>query len=478
MTINYNPILDTDVYKSPHWLMFPSDATAMFSYIESRGGEYDETVMFGLQYIIKKYLTTRITQEMVDEAAEEFESIGVPFNREGWEYIANDLEGKIPLLIKSLPEGSVVRTKNVLVTIESTDEKVFWVVGWFETMLLRVWYPITVATRSYKIKKIMKKYIDETSDNPESIAWKLHDFGARGATTLESSEIGGLAHLVNFFGSDTTAAIRPARQFYSHKGFLMGSIPASEHSTVTSWGVDGEADAYRNMLETFSNAKSEYKTNIFACVSDAYDIFHAIDNIWGKELYNKIVSSDTLVAIRPDSGDPLYMVMMTLDRLEKIFGTTKNSKGYKVLNHVRVVQGDGVDEKRIEEILGYMQSTGYSIDNIVFGMGGALLQKLDRDTQKFALKCSSIKRNGVWEDVYKSPITDKGKTSKKGRLDVIEKILFSGDEYVGTEFVTLTEGVTPESLGYDSALDVVFENGDVQEQSIFNEVRERANINF
>lgn len=477
MNKNYNILLDTDAYKASHWLQFPKDVTKMFSYIESRGGEYDETVFFGLQYIIKTYLSKPITKEMVDEAAEEYELMGLPFNRSGWDYIVDNLNGKLPIKIRSVKEGSVIPTHNALVTIESTDSKVFWIVGWIETLLLRIWYPITVATRSRHIKKILKKYVDETSDNPESLQWKLHDFGARGTETYESACIGGLAHLVNFSGSDTTSAIKPARNVYNHKGFLMGSIPASEHSTITSWGREFEKEAYENMWETFGNPKSEYKTNIFACVSDAYDIFNAIDQIWGVQLKEKILSSETLVAIRPDSGDPLYMVMMTLDRLDKIFGHTVNLKGYKVLNNVRVVQGDGVDEDSIEEILKYMKSTGYSVDNIVFGMGGALLQKLDRDTQKFALKCSSVMRNNEWFEVYKDPITDKGKMSKKGKLDLIKRPIYENFQYlVGYEYETLTEGETPESLGFKSELQDVFDNGTIFVDEEFNSIKERAEL--
>lgn len=475
--MKYNILLDTDAYKASHWLQFPKDATAMFSYIESRGGEYDSTVFFGLQYILKKYLSKPITKEMVNEASEEYELMGLPFNREGWDYIVEKLDGKLPVKIRSVKEGSIIPTHNVLVTIESTDPKVFWIVGWIETLLLRIWYPITVATRSKHIKNILKKYVDETSDNPESLQWKLHDFGARGTETYESASIGGLAHLVNFSGSDTTSSIRIAREYYNHKGFLLGSIPASEHSTITSWGRDNEKEAYENMWEVFGNPKSKYNTGIFACVSDAYDIFNAIDQIWGVELKEKILSSNTLVAIRPDSGDPLYMVMMTLDRLNKIFGHTINSKGYKVLNNVRVVQGDGVDENSIEEILKYMKSTGYSVDNIVFGMGGALLQKLDRDTQKFALKCSSICRNGKWFEVFKDPITDKGKMSKKGKLDLIKKPIYENFQYiVGYEYETLTDGVTPESLGFRSELHNVFENGVILFDELFSNIKERTNI--
>ena len=78
-----------------------------------------------------------------------------------------------------------------------------------------------------------------------------------------------------------------------------------------------------------------------------------------------------------------------------------NGKGYRVLNHVRVIQGDGINPDTIRAILQRITGDGYAADNVAFGMGGALLQRLDRDTQKFALKCSAARVDGEWVDVYR-----------------------------------------------------------------------------
>ena len=467
----YNLIIDSDSYKKSHWLQYPSDVEAMASYIESRGGEFKKTVMFGIRYIIEKYLTKQITHADVKKAAAVASMQGMPFNKEGWEYIVDNHNGFLPIRIKSVREGTIVETHNALVTIESTDPKVFWIVGHIEPMLLRVWYPITVASLSYDIKhNVIKKYVEKTSDHPESLVWKLHDFGARACTSYESSCIGGASHLLNFAGSDTDAAISTIMDLYGIDSFMTGSVPASEHSTMTSWGREHELQAYKNMLDVFAENDSDFKSPILACVSDAYDIIKALDNIWGRELKGQILSSDTLIAIRPDSGSPLFMVMMTLQKLDESFGHTINNKGYKVLNNVRIVQGDGVDATSIEEILNYMELQGYSTDNITFGMGGALLQKVNRDTNKFALKCSAVKRNGIWQDVYKDPITDKGKLSKKGLIDMFY------DE-ADKRFVTLTGGRTAmDYFNVPSALKVFYENGKTffDEDDSFENIRKRA----
>lgn len=468
----FNLITATDSYKNSHFLQFPKDSEAMFSYIESRGGKFKETVMFGLRYIIKNFISKQITQENINKAEKIAKFQGVPFNKEGWQYILDVHYGYIPVKIKAIPEGFPVSTGNVMATIESTDPKVFWVVGHIEPMLLRIWYPVTVATLAREIKKVIKPFVDKTSDNPESIDFKLVDFGARAATSHESASIAGMAHLVSFAGTDTIEGIEAVMDTYNTEDFIAGSVPASEHSTITSWGRENEKEACENMVDTFGNEKSPYFTPLYSCVSDAYNIFNTVDTIWGKQLKEKIISSSSLLVVRPDSGLPLEMVMFCLKSLDDSFGHTINSKGYKVLNNVRVIQGDGVDITAIIEILTEMEKQGYSTDNVVFGMGGFLHQKdINRDTQKFALKCSAIKRGGVWYNVYKDPISDKGKISKKGLLDVVF-------DDVENKFITLTEGKTPEEVNKQSQLVLYYENGTTffTEYDSYQNVKSRASV--
>lgn len=449
-----------DSYKSSHWLQYAPGTTRVFSYIESRGGRHDKTVMFGLQYYLKTYLCQKITPSMVEQADAFFAVHGLPFNRAGWNHVVSEHNGNLPLRIRALPEGSVVPTSNALVTVENTCPDCFWLTSWFETMLLRIWYPITVATESKYIKSIIRSYLDMTSDDPESeIQFKLHDFGSRGVSSGESAALGGAAHLVNFMGSDTVEGVLLANTCYREKmaGF---SIPAAEHSTVTSWGREHEVDSYRNMLKQFARPGS-----ILAVVSDSYNIYNACEKLWGEELKQEIIDSGATVVIRPDSGHPATVVLKCLQILDSKFGHTVNSKGYKVLNHVRVIQGDGVNADSIAEILNAAKGDGYSATNIAFGMGGALLQQHNRDTQKFAMKCSSVTTNGVDIDVFKDPIDDHGKRSKAGRLDVIK---------INGEFVTV-QGI-PSNVIFlpNTAMETVYENGSMLKEHTFAEVRSRA----
>lgn len=419
-----NLILNTDSYKTSHWKQYPPNTEGVFSYIEARGGEYNYSVMFGLRYFLTEYLSKGIRLYDIEEADQFCTAHGVPFNREGWMYILNEHEGRLPVVIKAVPEGTVVPIGNVMLTIENTDPECYWLTSYLETALLRaVWYGSTVATVSRKCKEVINNWLVKSGD-PTGLPFKLHDFGARGVSSHESAMIGGAAHLVNFMGTDTIEGAQMLMKYYDSDmpGF---SIPASEHSTITCWGKDREVEAYANMLTAYKDSP------IVACVSDSYDIYNAVENLWGTQLKGEVEDFNGLLVIRPDSGDPVEVNLRLARIIADRFGYTRNDKGYIVFNNVAIIQGDGVDPDLIDKLLGTMVAYGYSADNWAFGMGGALLQRLDRDTQQYAMKCSAMKIEGEWVDVTKSPIDAPEKASKGGRLILTENK--DGKMYTRTE---------------------------------------------
>ena len=455
-------IINTDSYKASMHLQYPPNTQTVFSYIESRGGKYDETVLFGVQAFIKEYMLDPITKSDIDLAEEIWTAHGEPFNRAGWEHILEKHNGFLPVKIKSAPEGTVIPTRNVLVTIENTDPECFWLTTYIETALLRaVWYPTTVATNSREIKKIIARFLDKTGDLA-GLPFKLHDFGARGSSSAETAMLGGMAHLINFMGTDTISAVVGARKYYNEAiaGF---SIPASEHSTITSWGRENEVEAYYNMLNQFAKPDA-----LLAVVSDSYDIFNATEKLWGDELRQQVIDSGATLVVRPDSGHPATIVTQLAKILDSKFGSKINEKGFKVLNNVRIIQGDGINADSVQEILETLIGAGFSADNVAFGMGGALLGAPQRDDQKFALKCSAALINGDWVDVYKDPITDPGKTSKKGRLGLICQC---GVGSCG--FNTVPEDVA-EKVG--NVLQTVYEDGQLIVDDSFSAIRNRAEL--
>lgn len=451
-------ILNTDSYKFSHYLQYPPNVNYINSYIESRGGRWNRIIFFGLQMFLKEYLTKPITLQHIVYAEEFLKQHGLPFNRKGWEYILGEYNGYLPLCIEAVPEGLVLPTNQVLVQVRNTDPRCAWLVSYIETALLRaVWYPVAVATNSYMCKQIIKQYLEMTG-SPEQIDFKLHDFGARGVSSYESAGIGGSAHLLNFKGTDTTIGIHFAQKYYNAKEFPGFSIPASEHSTTTSWGRENEFEAYNNMLMKFGSGT-------FACVIDSYDTFNAIDNLW-KRLKTRLSEGKGQVVLRPDSGNPVAMASSCLEHMMAVFGYTVNAKGYKVLpNYVRMIYGDGIEERSIQDILRELAMRKISADNIAFGMGGALLQHLNRDTLKFAMKASAISDGTNWVGIQKDPITDPGKKSKMGLLRLVRQ---------NGSYQTIQ---LDEDTGSDeNVLQPVFKDGKILKEYTFDEIRRQVEL--
>uniref|UniRef100_A0A4W3HUR2 Nicotinamide phosphoribosyltransferase n=1 Tax=Callorhinchus milii TaxID=7868 RepID=A0A4W3HUR2_CALMI len=447
-----------------HFKQYPPNTTKLYSYFECRNrkDEFKETVFFGLQYILKKYLSGPVvTEEKIQQAKQIYElHLKLPIFEEGWRYILKKHNGHLPIQIKAVPEGSIIPRGNVLFTVENTDPKCFWLTSYIETILVQIWYPITVATISRKFKKTLASYLMSTSGSLEGLEFKLHDFGYRGVSSQESAALGGAAHLINFHSTDTVAGLIMAKEYYScpMAGF---SIPAAEHSTIISWGRDGEKKAFENLLDQFP-------TTPISIVSDSYDVFHACKQIWGHDLKHQVQqrTKDTMLVIRPDSGDPAKTVIQILRILEEVFGSTVNCKFYKLLpSYIRLIQGDGIDLHSVGEILKKLKDEMWSTENVSFGCGGALLQKLNRDTLNCSFKCSYIEQDGKGLDVYKQPVTDPSKNSKKGQLSLRR----NSDGNIET--IESGQGQPEEDL-----LVTVFKDGKILKEYTFEEVRENAKL--
>ncbi|MFK7751284.1 MAG: nicotinate phosphoribosyltransferase, partial [Sedimentitalea sp.] len=289
------------------------------------------------------------------------------------------------------------------------------------------------------------------------IDFKLHDFGARGASSFEAAGIGGAAHLVNAMGTDTVAALVYARNFYGADmaGF---SIPASEHSTMTAAGQCGELDQMRRFL-------GAHPIGTIACVSDSYDLMRAVNEYWGGGLRDAVLARDGTLVVRPDSGDPVQIVPAVIEALMAKFGYSTTKQGFRLLNaKVRVIQGDGVDKGSILRIMDAMMQRGLAIGNIAFGMGGGLLQKLDRDSFGYAMKASAIYRDGAWQDVFKDPKTAAGsKTSRRGKQGAMVN---DSGKFVARRAAHIPKG--------GDALQAVFRNGEIVKLHSFDEIRARA----
>lgn len=460
--LDYNPILDVDSYKAAHQFSYPKNVTGMTSYIEART-KNDVIIPFGLSMYLQKYMTQRVTMAHIDEAEEFFKVHGEPFSRDPWEHIVNEYHGFFPVVIRAVPEGTPVKSSNAIATITCQDPKVFWLSSYVETKIQRaIWYPTTIASMDYAIKRVFKEFYEATGADMNLLPFALHDFGARGVASYEQSEIGGAAHLVNFMGSDTVAGVRAANFYYKEPmaGF---SVPATEHSVQCSFGPDDEIGYLDHIITNLAKPGG-----IVSIVIDGYDVYRAAQTLC-TTLKDKIIASGAKVVFRPDSGDMQVVVPRILELQAATFDYDINEKGFKKVRHVGIIQGDGVDHLSIRSLLGKLKVMGYSADNVVFGTGGALLQKVNRDSYRFCQKASAIMIDGKWVGISKDPITDPGKRSKEGVLTLVKSNLTG-------EYSTARIDQQRLDSEFEDQMELVYYNGRIMVEPTLAEIRERCKI--
>lgn len=168
-------------------------------------------------------------------------------------------------------------------------------------------------------------------------------------------------------------------------------------------------------------------------------------NCGGKQLKEDVLNMKATLVVRPDSGYPPEIVVKVAHWLEEAFGAATNRRGFKVLNKVRIIQGDGMDEEMIYKTYEALERARFSAENLAVGMGGGLLQKLNRDTCRFAYKTSWMEIAGKGVDIYKDPATDPSKKSKKGRFSLVNG-LRSIETVPETAFGNLLETVWEDGL--------------------------------
>lgn len=483
MSLSKSILLNTDTYKEAHHEFYPEGLQKVISYIESRmfhesnfknhtdlnenfcgdviEKEFPKTLFFGLQMFLKEYLTKSVTMMDIDLAETLIKKHlpSVTFNRKGWEYVVKEHNGKLPVKIYAVKEGKLIPRSNILVKIVNTDKNCAWLTSFVETALLRsVWYPTTIATRSFYVKHMMKEFLEKTCDSDSTIHlnFMFHDFGARGVSSFESAGIGGVSHLVNFMGTDTITAMIFANEYYNSDVSAF-SVQATEHSVMTITGEEKEFETIERII------KNTLKENvILSMVGDSYDIYKFCKKHIPK-LKDLIKNSGGKLIIRPDSGIPHEIVFEVIEILGKMFGYTTNAKGFKELpSYIGIIQGDGVDYQEIFKVLSRLEYHGWAANNIVFGSGGWLLQKVDRDTFNFSMKACYSVIDGLGQDIFKKP-THGGKNSKSGDMTLI---------YGNKGYKTVPTHSINNSL---SELELVFENGEIIHEDNFTKIKERAN---
>lgn len=484
-----NPLTLIDFYKADHRRQYPEGTELVYSNFTPRKareeGEY-QLVFFGLQYFIKEYLVSQWNEgffnrpkaEVVTEYRRRMDN-ALGKDSIDVEHISalHDL-GYLPLVVKGLPEGSIVPTKIPVVTIYNTHPEFFWLTNYLESLMSAVlWKPCTSATTALRYRQVFEKYAFETvgASGLDFVFWQGHDFSFRGMSGVEDACISAAGHLLSFYGTDSVPAIDFHEHYYnanSDSEIVGGSVPATEHSVMCMGTKDNEIGTFERLITEL------YPTGIVSIVSDTWDFWQVITEYLPK-LKPQILAREGKVVIRPDSGDPVKIIVGdknaipgspefkgAIECMWEVFGGTTTDKGYKLLDsHIGLIYGDSITLQRQEAILAGLKEKGFSSFNVVLGIGSFTYEYVTRDTYGFAMKATYGEVNGEARNIFKDPKTDDGtKKSAKGLLAVFKE----NDTLVLKDECSWEE----EKQGL---LQTVFENGKIVNEQSLTEIRERIN---
>lgn len=476
-----------DFYKISHKNMYPENTELIYSTWTPRTSRMTgvtEVVAFGFQSFLKKLnelfekdFFSRPKSEVVAEYKRLLQyTLGGEIETKHIEEL-HDL-GYLPIEVKALPEGTLVPLKVPMLTVQNTDPKFYWITNYIETLAsCELWQASTSATISNEYRKLLTKYAQETAGDVSFVPFQGHDFSFRGMSSLDSAVNSGMGHLLSFVGTDTIPAIYAAEQFYNanvEKELVGTSVPATEHSVQCSYGDD---------LKYFERIITEVHPNgIVSIVSDGYDFWAVIGEVLPK-LKDKIMARSggaivDKVVIRPDSGDPVLILCGdpngktelerkgAVEALWDIFGGTKSSTGYKLLDsHIGLIYGDAITLRRCEEICQRLKDKGFASTNVVYGIGSFTYQYNTRDTFGFALKSTLAVINGDQVAIFKNPKTDDGvKKSAKGKVAVIKN---------ATGVLACVDNLTLETEIIGDLLTTIYKNGKIVKEDSFDAIRKR-----
>lgn len=431
----------------------------------------DEVVVLGPQVVAVVLQSTVITDEMIDEAEIEIMEQGYDFPRAEWEYI-RDL-GYLPLEVRALPEGTVVKPGLPVMTIENTDDRSAWLPAYVETWTQDiVWTMSTIASKVRHLRKQVEVFCETTGTAAEAAEFMIHNFGDRGAGGRDRAIMAGIAHAVFFSGSDCLGANRYIKRLYNMTTPVLSSVDANEHSTVCA-NSDCEAKDDSAAFEmTLANLeKVVERTNrgigvpVQSCLIDTFDDERYIKDFVIPNV-KRIAESGGKYVCRPDSGDaihkPIEVLKWLLDGLGS--GHLLNVKGFEMLpEYLGVIQGDGLRLWDFQTIFDIAISNNLAASNFAFGFGGGLTNGSGRDDFSFSMKATARQTaEGVWESMQKQPKTDPGKNSLKGRVTVVRD--------PDGSLICVPKGENSRV----EAMVTIYENGGIPYSRTFDEVREDA----
>ena len=421
-----NFILKADAYKAGHFRQLKKSTTKAYSVIVPRKpSKYSDVIVAVGQSMVASYLASvRITDEMIDEAELEITEQGYEFNRAGWEYIAHELDGRLPLAVFGVEEGRIVKPQTPILGIINTDDRSAWLPAYVETVAQDIiWVMSSVSSLSLAIRNTFKQAIEDTGADMNQLSTRCHFFGDRGGSSPESAVLTAMAHAVIFDGSDCLQVNRYIKRLYNTSKKYTSSIEATEHSTMCGNSDAANKNDYGaavmavELLEhTVERSKRGIGIPMASAVIDTYDSRRFTrDYIGGPELHDRVVNSGGTFVFRPDTGDINVEPGLVGQDIEYAFGVSVNNKGYKVLpKYAAVLQGDGIKWNTYQGVIKGWIDAGFSMDNFAIGMGAGLSNGTSRDDFSFSMKSIATFDGRSWKKLLKEPKTDLGKKSLSG----------------------------------------------------------------
>jgi nicotinamide phosphoribosyltransferase len=480
--MNPSPLYHADFYKLHHWEQYPTDTQQVWSNWTARSsripGEKDVR-WFGARAFIQNNLMRwkpaffEQSWSLIAEQYREFVLATLGLKEPKLDHIRRLWElGYLPLDIWALPEGSRVPLGVPMLVITNTNDSAYWLPNFLETALSNaLWKSTTSATTAARFRELFIKHARNFGEKDLSfVDWQGHDFSYRGMSGLEDAMFSGMGHLLSFNGTDTIPAILAAREFYDAPLSCGGSVPATEHSVMCAGGMDGEFETFRRLIT------ETYPTGIVSIVSDTWDLWKVLME-YIPALRKEILARDGKVVIRPDSGDPVKIMLGdsdapygthpaaygALELLRRALGTD----GAGHINKAGLIYGDGISLERADAILEGCVKMGLSPFNIVFGIGSYTYEYVTRDTYGFAMKATAVRRSGKILDIFKKPVTAEGGFSKAS-LKGIPAVYSSK-----ADGLYVVDEQLPAALN-NCAFQKIFSNGKLLIREDFDTIRKRV----
>lgn len=536
---NFPSTLLCDFYKVSHRKLYPKNTKRIYSTLTPRSNKYfkqtDVVVVFAIQAFVKKYLVEyfnenffNLPKSVVIAQYERYIKYALLDPNPDSSHIAalHDL-GYLPIKLKALKEGTKAPIKTPILTIENTVDEFFWLTNYFETLLSsETWQPMTNATMAFQFRKLLNEYALKTVGHTGDVQFQGHDFSFRGMTNFEAAAASGAGHLLFHRGTDTIPAIGYLEEYYNaniEEEMVGTSIPATEHSVMCANTDADVRDEYSYFKELITE---KYPAGFVSIVSDSYDFWDIVGRVIPM-LKQDILNRDGRVVIRPDSGDPVEILMgkvipklnyheeaeqllnssssaiyevdgkhfviekfgnqdelfsiseyeLTvedkglIESLWDIFGGTVTEKGYKQLDsHIGAIYGDSINLDRAREIVERLEKKGFVSTSVVLGIGSYTYTYNTRDSLGFAIKATYGQFGDEEKLLFKDPKTDPGKRSQRGRVFVHEEegVIKYIDGLKVQDELELEKTKT-------NLLETVFENGLLVRDQSLQEIREIAN---